>query len=150
MAGLYRLFLLTPFSRTYIPTVRSAGLVFFTTTGDSTGNAPVVPVVPVVVLNTRRQPPPPRMRLLNSIHDTSLSIQFSSDSVGMAFRFFRMMLQSYLADATKMLQRHEDIVTPAPAVTFVISNFAPPKFRKVKPPEIGKVKPPIARVLNLG
>ena len=32
----------------------------------------------------------------------------------------------------------------------VISNFAPPKFRKVKPPEIGKVKPPIARVLNLG
>ena len=24
----------------------------------------------------------------------------------------------------------------------VISNFAPPKFRKVKPPEIGKVKPP--------
>ena len=33
---------------------------------------------------------------------------------------------------------------------FVISNFAPPKFRKVKPPEIGKVKPPIARVLNLG
>ena len=27
----------------------------------------------------------------------------------------------------------------------VISNFAPPNFRKVKPPEIGKVKPPIAK-----
>ena len=80
---------------------------------------PVLPVVPVVFLTTRRQPPPPRMRLLNSIHDTSLSIQFSSDSVGMAFRFFRMMLQSYLADATKMLQRHEDIVTPPPAETFL-------------------------------
>ena len=38
----------------------------------------------------------------------------------------------------------------SPQLKVVISNFAPPKFRKVKPPEIGKVKPPIARVLNLG
>ena len=37
-----------------------------------------------------------------------------------------------------------------PSLGIVISNFAPPKFRKVEPPEIGKVKPPIARVLNLG
>ena len=32
----------------------------------------------------------------------------------------------------------------------VISNFAPPKFRKVKPPEIGKVKPPISKNVKLG
>ena len=39
------------------------------------------------------------------------------------------------------------VFCPKTAVLFlktsgVISNFAPPKFRKVKPPEIGKVKPP--------
>ena len=33
---------------------------------------------------------------------------------------------------------------------FVISNFAPPIFRKVKPPEIGKVNPPIAKNVKLG
>ena len=32
----------------------------------------------------------------------------------------------------------------------VISNFAPPNFRKVKPPEIGKVKPPIVKNVKLG
>ena len=33
---------------------------------------------------------------------------------------------------------------------YVISNFAPPIFRKVKPPEIGKVNPPIAKNVKLG
>ena len=32
----------------------------------------------------------------------------------------------------------------------VISNFAPPNFRKVKPPEIGKVKPPNVKNVKLG
>ena len=32
----------------------------------------------------------------------------------------------------------------------VISNFAPPNFRKLKPPEIGKVKPPIVKNVKLG
>ena len=35
-------------------------------------------------------------------------------------------------------------------IAAVISNFAPPNFRKVKPPEIGKVKPPNVKNVKLG
>ena len=33
---------------------------------------------------------------------------------------------------------------------YVISNFAPPIFRKLKPPEIDKLKPPIVKNVKLG
>ena len=38
----------------------------------------------------------------------------------------------------------------SPEIPRVISNFAPPNFRKVKPPEIGKVKPPNVKNIKLG